>query len=131
MITNTVDWGPGPPQGPGAPENFVWKTSKSGFGAAYAYVDTNGTQRAFVSANEARPENTKYSWGLFEIELPIVVPDECWNMGLNTANHNWCSNIVEVSISAQATTTGSTAAARASSSRPSRRRPADSRPTTT
>ena len=81
VITSTVDWGPGPPQGPGAPENFVFKQTSSGFGAAYAYVDKNGTQRAFVSANNARPENTKYSWGLFEIELPIVVPDACWNIG--------------------------------------------------
>ena len=51
-----------------------------------------GTQRAFVSANKARDD--KFSWGLFEIELPIVVPDECWNMGLITTLHNWCRNIV-------------------------------------
>ena len=158
---------------------LTWATGAKGM------ANTYGTQRAFVSANKARDD--KFSWGLFEIELPIVVPDECWNMGLITTLHNWCRNIVgqpqdqpakvtwritsgattscpggratparcsgcpcsrrrpvtvpcgnqpvrrrrDVSISTQATTTGSTAAARASSSRPSRRRPADSRPTTT
>ena len=52
---------------------------------------------------------------------PVTVP--CGNQPVRRRR--------DVSISTQATTTGSTAAARASSSRPSRRRPADSRPTTT
>ena len=37
----------------------------------------------------------KYSWGLFEIELPIVVPTVCWNMGLTTTNDKHCKTLVE------------------------------------
>ncbi|KAH8081087.1 DNA binding protein [Aureococcus anophagefferens] len=44
----------------------------AGFGAAFAYVDGDATRLFFASNGGA---------GLFELELPITVPSECWNAG--------------------------------------------------
>ena len=98
------------------PKNFKFGTTKSGFGAAYTYVNANGTQRAFVSANndnglkscsetgEACVNNADCpgagnkcqtrsdSWGLFEIELPIVVPNICWNEGTTFNDDKSCKD---------------------------------------
>ncbi len=219
---DTLTWGPDF-LGQGKPVGFELERGKqqSGFGAAFTYMLEDGTQRVFMSANSARVTEDKFctetgesctknndctgsnnkckrkktdkNLGVFEIQLPLKVPEDCWNYGTDTKTHKQCDDVVprgpnnpggklrlsmlsaptgtdlcgnqpvcrvhfgndaavlapssgeepapprhrrdrwrrEVSISTQATTTGSTAAARASSSRPSRRRPADSRPTTT
>ena len=37
-------------------------------------------------------EEGSNSWGLFEIELPIVVPHVCWNTGMNTGAHKRCKD---------------------------------------
>jgi hypothetical protein len=138
VITNKLSWGQGRPfcEVPGLPDdpfcgeepkNFCFAgaddddppcspESQSGFGAAYTYVNANGTQRAFVSANNNNKlkycseteeacvnnadclgasnkcEEGSNSWGLFEIELPIVVPHVCWNTGMNTGAHKRCKD---------------------------------------
>ena len=55
--------------------NFVWGPSGEpngggAWGAAYTY--TGGSRpRVFFSANNG--------WGFFEMELPLTIPDSCWN----------------------------------------------------
>jgi len=70
----TVDWNGQTPE-----------TGTSGFGAAYSYRDGRGGQRVFFTANEG--------WGLFELSLPITVPDSCWNdVTTNPNTHAECGS---------------------------------------
>jgi len=69
----------------------------AGFGAAFAYVDGDATRLFFASNGGA---------GLFELELPITVPSECWNSGADVDDHVVCdaedAEISRVSDAAEA-----------------------------
>ena len=50
ITNNEVEWGLGKLK---KPEGFVFGTSASGFGAAFTYIETDDSQRIFMSANSA------------------------------------------------------------------------------
>ncbi|KAH8096184.1 DNA binding protein [Aureococcus anophagefferens] len=62
----------------------------AGFGAAFAYVDGDATRLFFASNGGA---------GLFELELPITVPSECWNAGTDVDDHVVCDDADDAEIS--------------------------------
>ena len=122
ITNNNVAWGAAI-QGLDEPQDFQFGTSTSGFGAAFTYVEADGRQRVFVSANSARRthgqfcteppyesctknnqctgsdnkckrKNTDKSWGMFEIQLPLKVPADCWNYGTDTKTHKRCDEVV-------------------------------------
>ena len=53
----------------------------SGFGASFAYYSDAGA-RLFFTANSGE--------GMFELELPITVPESCWNVDANWGDHVSC-----------------------------------------
>ena len=50
ITNNEVEWGLGKLK---KPEGFVFGTSASGFGATFTYIETDDSQRIFMSANSA------------------------------------------------------------------------------
>merc|ERR1712159_327096 len=55
----------------------------SGYGAGYSFVGPT-EQRFFFTSNEG--------FGMFELQTPITVPDDCWNTGTNTDDHKECKD---------------------------------------
>ena len=41
-------------------------------------------QRFFFTSNQG--------FGMFELQMPISVPDDCWNTGTNTDDHKECKD---------------------------------------
>lgn len=80
VIPTTVDWD-------GADE----ESGDTGFGAAYLYHayedEAQGAfykHRLFFSANQG--------YGIFELETPVTIPDDCWNTGFDTSSHSVCDD---------------------------------------
>lgn len=72
VIPGVADWRSRTPQ-----------SGTSAFGAAFTYRSaTWGDAQVFFASNEG--------WGLFELELPVVVPEGCWNADEETQNHVVC-----------------------------------------
>ena len=118
---DTLTWGPDY-LGQGKPVGFELERGKSqsGFGAAFTYMLEDGTQRVFMSANSARVTEDKFctetgesctndctgsnnkckrkktdkNLGVFEIQPPLKVPEDCWNYGTDTKTHKQCDDVV-------------------------------------
>ncbi|KAH8068069.1 DNA binding protein [Aureococcus anophagefferens] len=73
VLESDVDWGLGKPE-----------TGTSAFGAAFGYRE--GYEWYGLSSYFASNEG----WGIFELELPVVVPEACWNTGFETETHAVC-----------------------------------------
>ena len=58
ITNNIVNWGDNV-LGLDEPEDFAFGTSKSGFGAAFTYIEDDNSQRIFMSANSARTTGDK------------------------------------------------------------------------
>jgi len=58
--------------------------TKTAFGAAFAYETLDGGKRIYFAANDGS--------GLFQIFLPITIPESCWNSGLDTSSHAACGS---------------------------------------
>jgi len=67
-----------------------------GFGASFVY-NANGDTKIYFTANSGQ--------GLFELALPVAVPDSCWNAGFDTDAHGVCDVVVGIRrVSASAPT---------------------------
>merc|ERR1711977_96348 len=55
----------------------------SGYGAGYSFIGPT-EQRFFFTSNQG--------FGMFELQTPISVPDDCWNTGTNTDDHKECKD---------------------------------------
>lgn len=53
------------------------------FGAAFSYSDEAQGVHLFFASNDG--------FGLFELNLPVIVPSECWNVGDNISQHVGCA----------------------------------------
>merc|ERR1712072_1184160 len=54
-----------------------------GYGAGYSFLGPT-EQRFFFTSNQG--------FGMFELQMPISVPDDCWNTGTNTDDHKECKD---------------------------------------
>merc|ERR1712072_229579 len=54
-----------------------------GYGAGYSFLGPT-EQRFFFTSNKG--------FGMFELQMPISVPDDCWNTGTNTDDHKECKD---------------------------------------
>ncbi|KAH8047459.1 DNA binding protein [Aureococcus anophagefferens] len=78
------------------PSTFDWDGQESTsenqeFGAAYTYVDFDATaDDPYASYSVSLLFSSNQGYGVFELELPITVPDECWNAGDDTSSHVFC-----------------------------------------
>ncbi|KAH8074334.1 DNA binding protein [Aureococcus anophagefferens] len=68
VLDTSVDWGDAEEGG------------ETAFGAAFAYHSADGGRRAYFASNDG--------YGLLELDLPVTVPDACWNSGLDTSGHS-------------------------------------------
>ncbi|KAH8079152.1 DNA binding protein [Aureococcus anophagefferens] len=67
-----------------------------GFGASFVY-NADGDTKIYFTANSGQ--------GLFELALPVAVPDSCWNAGFDTDAHGVCDVVVGIRrVSASAPT---------------------------
>ena len=74
-----VDWGNGPET------NDLQR-----FGAAYTFFDGDGDVRVLFASNEGT--------GLFEVHLPVTIPENCWNAGNDTSAHVSCEQAENVEV---------------------------------
>ncbi|KAK7250294.1 hypothetical protein SO694_00007247 [Aureococcus anophagefferens] len=72
VLDTSVDWGDAEEGG------------ETAFGAAFAYHSADGGRRAYFASNDG--------YGLLELDLPVTVPDACWNSGLDTSGHSACAS---------------------------------------
>ncbi|KAJ1454513.1 hypothetical protein M885DRAFT_566266, partial [Pelagophyceae sp. CCMP2097] len=82
VFASILNWGTATPR--------LDTESTEGFGAAFRYGGTGSYQQAFFSSNAG--------FGFFQLELPITVPDKCWNTGLDTSTHVSCVDDVSAAL---------------------------------
>ena len=75
VVDSVIDWR--------SKEDDDEPSDDSGYGAGYSFVGPT-EQRFFFTSNEG--------FGMFELQTPISVPDDCWNTGTNTDDHKECKD---------------------------------------
>ncbi|KAH8094179.1 DNA binding protein [Aureococcus anophagefferens] len=76
--------------GSGYPETYAvlesdvaWQDGDQEFGAAFTFYDPQGDVHVLFSSNQGS--------GVYELALPIAIPDGCWNTGVDTSSRAGCS----------------------------------------
>ncbi|EGB02681.1 hypothetical protein AURANDRAFT_68662, partial [Aureococcus anophagefferens] len=67
--------------GSGYPETYA--DGDQEFGAAFTFYDPQGDVHVLFSSNQGS--------GVYELALPIAIPDGCWNTGVDTSSRAGCS----------------------------------------
>ena len=75
VVDSVIDWR--------SKEDDDEPSDDSGYGAGYSFLGPF-EQRFFFTSNEG--------FGMFELQTPISVPDDCWNTGTNTDDHKECKD---------------------------------------
>ncbi len=75
VVDSVIDWR--------SKEDDDEPSDDSGYGAGYSFLGPT-EQRFFFTSNQG--------FGMFELQMPISVPDDCWNTGTNTDDHRECKD---------------------------------------
>ena len=75
VVDSVIDWR--------SKEDDDEPSDDSGYGAGYSFIGPT-EQRFFFTSNQG--------FGMFELQTPISVPDDCWNTGTNTDDHKECKD---------------------------------------